>query len=108
VPAHQLRLQLRWSMDARFFIAPNLEWSPEKAWIDHANTLSAPGYTLVGLKLGGNIGARWSWFVDGRNLTDRRWIASTGVVANARGLDGRYLLPGDGRAVYAGLQWRLP
>lgn len=108
VPEHQLRLQLRWSMGERFFLAPNLEWSPEKAWIDHANTLSAPGYTLVGLKLGGNIGERWSWFVDGRNLTDRRWVASTGVVADARGLDGRYLLPGDGRAVYAGLQWRLP
>lgn len=108
VPEHQLRLRLRWSMGGRLHLTPSLEWSPERSWIDHANTLSAPGYTLVGLQVGGHLGERWSWFVDGRNLTDRRWAASTGVVADAFGRDGRYLLPGDGRAVYAGLQWRLP
>ena len=99
-------------MGERFFIAPNVEWSPNDAFIDHANTLDAPGYTLVGLKIGGRIGsgddAAWSWFVDGRNLTDRKWISGTGVVANARGRDGRYLLPGDGRSVYVGFEWRMP
>jgi len=112
VPEHQLRTQLRWSAGERFFIAPNVEWSPNDAFIDHANTLDAPGYTLVGLKIGGRIGggddASWSWFVDGRNLTDRKWISGTGVVANALGRDGRYLLPGDGRSVYAGFEWRMP
>lgn len=108
VPEHQLRLQLRWSPDPRFHAAPSLEWVPSDTWIDHANTLDAPGYTLIGLRIGGDMGERWSWFVDGRNLTDRRWIAGTGVVADARGRDGRYLLPGDGRAVYAGFEWKLP
>lgn len=112
VPEHQLRTQLRWSMGERFFIAPNVEWSPNDAFIDHANTLDAPGYTLVGLKIGGRIGsgddAAWSWFVDGRNLTDRKWISGTGVVADALGRDGRYLLPGDGRSVYVGFEWRMP
>lgn len=108
VPEHQLRLQLRWAPDERIQITPTLEWAPSRTWIDHANTLDASGYTLVGLKLGGKLGDRWSWFVDGRNLSDRRWIASTGVIADARGRDGRYLLPGDGRAVYAGFEWKLP
>lgn len=106
VPEQQLRLQLRWSAGERIHITPTVEWSPVRSWIDHANTLSAPGHTVVGLRIGGALDGGWSWFVDGRNLTDRAWVASTGVVADARGLDGRYLLPGDGRSVYAGMQWR--
>ena len=49
----------------------------------------------------------WRWFADLRNVFDKRWIASTNVVANAGGLDGRHVLPGDGRGVYAGIELRL-
>jgi iron complex outermembrane receptor protein len=61
-----------------------------------------------------------SWFVDGRNLGDRAYVATTGVVADTRvpfnpanpaavrpPRDGAYYLPGDGRSVYVGLEWRL-
>ena len=48
-----------------------------------------------------------NWFVDGRNLSDRRYAATTGVVRDAQGADVAQFLPGDGRAVYAGLDWRL-
>ncbi|MBM7093310.1 hypothetical protein JTP67_33360, partial [Streptomyces sp. S12] len=56
-------------------------------------------------RAGGRIGAQWSWFADARNLADRKWIASTNTIADARGLDGRNFLPGDGRGVYVGLEW---
>jgi iron complex outermembrane receptor protein len=29
------------------------------------------------------------------------------VQANVRGADGAWYFPGDGRAVYAGLSWRM-
>jgi iron complex outermembrane receptor protein len=105
IAPQQLRLELRWQPDARFFVAPNAEWAPA-AYIDHANTFRAPGYALWGLRVGGSIAARWHWFADARNLADRHWIASSNVVADARGLDARNFLPGEGRAFYAGLQWR--
>ena len=34
--------------------------------------------------------------------------ATTGVIAYARGLDAAQFLPGDGRAVYAGISWKPP
>ncbi|MBX9399712.1 TonB-dependent receptor [Lysobacter sp. BMK333-48F3] len=101
-----LRAELRWSPDPRLYIAPNLEWTPQDTWIDHANSYRAPGYRIVGLRLGGRAAPHWSWFADARNLGDRRWIASSNVIADARGQDGRNFLPGDGRAVYVGVEWR--
>lgn len=53
-----------------------------------------------------NLSGGWGWFVEGRNLTDRRYAATTAVQANGRGLDGAYYFPGDARSVYAGLTWR--
>jgi iron complex outermembrane receptor protein len=107
MPPQQLRAKMRWQPGERFYFAPNLEWVPSGYYVDHANTFRAPGYTLIGLKIGGRIGDRWSWFADARNLQDRKWIATTSVVADARGLDGANFLPGDGRSIYAGIEWKL-
>jgi iron complex outermembrane receptor protein len=106
IPRQQLRSQLRWQINDRFYIAPNVEWSPQDYYVDHANTFKSPGYHVLGLKVGGDIGKQWTWFVDARNLQDRKWIATTNVVADARGRDAANFLPGDGRSVYAGLEWR--
>ncbi len=107
IPPQQLRAALRWSRNERFHVEPNVEWVPQGYGIDHANSFRAPGFATVGLKLGGEAAAGWRWFADLRNLADRRWIASTGVVADARGLDGRNFLPGEGRSAYVGLEWRM-
>ena len=85
---------------------PGLEWN-DATWIDHANSLRAKGATVWNLRVGGELGARWTWFADLRNVFDKRWIAGTNVVANAGGVDGRHVLPGDGRGVYAGVELRL-
>jgi len=107
IPPQQLRASLRWSPSDALYIAPNMEWVPQDYYVDHANTFRTPGYTLVGLRVGGRMASQWSWFVDARNLADRRWIASTNVVADARGQDQANFMPGDGRSVYVGLEWTL-
>ncbi len=107
VPPQQLRASLRWSPDERFYIAPNLESAPQDYYVDHANTFRVPGYTVYGLRIGGKFASVWSWFAEGRNLGDRKWIAATNAVADARGLDAANFLPGDGRSFYVGLEWRM-
>ncbi|WP_199753500.1 TonB-dependent receptor family protein [Luteimonas cucumeris] len=105
LPPHLLRSELRWQPREAFHVAPHIEWAGD-SWIDHANTLRAPGYTLLGLRIGGRMHRQWSWFADLRNLQDRRWFAGSNVIADARGVDGRHFLPGDGRSLYVGVEWR--
>ena len=109
VPRQQLRAELQWSPLESFQVTPGVEWN-DAAWIDHANTLQAKGATLWNLRIGGELDARWRWFADLRNAFDKRWVAGTSVVADAAragGASGRFVLPGDGRALYAGLELRL-
>ncbi|WP_213434853.1 MULTISPECIES: TonB-dependent receptor family protein [Lysobacteraceae] len=105
VPRQQVRSEVRFSPVATFYVAANVD-AFDRTWIDHANTLQAPGAAVWGLRVGGEAGARWHWFAEVRNVFDRRWVAGTNVVANAFGVDGRHVLPGDGRGVYAGFEMR--
>lgn len=106
VPRTVLRGELGWQPVSWLSITPTLDWAPGRSAVDHANTYHAPGYAVWGLRLGGPAGGSLRWFLDLRNLTDRAWVSSYSVVADARGLDGAYFLPGDGRSAYVGLEWR--
>ncbi|WP_244651037.1 MULTISPECIES: TonB-dependent receptor family protein [unclassified Pseudomonas] len=107
IPRQFMRAELRWSPSSWLYIAPSVEWLPGKTYIDHANTLSASGYSLFNMTVGGELGRHTRWFVEGRNLADRNYAATTAVQANVRGVDGAYYFSGDGRSVYLGLEWRL-
>lgn len=88
-----------------FYIGPTIEVSPQRYAVDFAETLYADSYTLLGMKLGQHYDEHWSWFLEGRNLADKKYAASTGVTRTA-GANDAIFLPGDGRTVYLGLQWR--
>lgn len=105
VPRTLLRGELLFR-DNGFYIGPTIETSPQRYAVDFADTLYADSYTIFGLKMGQQINDAISWFVEGRNLTDRKYAATTGVVRDQNGADGSLFLPGDGRSVYVGLQWR--
>jgi iron complex outermembrane receptor protein len=106
IPEHFYRGEVTWSPVDGYFVAINTEWSPRRYAVDMAHTLFADPYALVGLKVGRNQAQGISWFIEGRNLADRKYAATTGVIADAQGLDAPQFLPGDGRAVYAGISWK--
>ncbi|RYD25841.1 MAG: TonB-dependent receptor, partial [Verrucomicrobiaceae bacterium] len=101
-----IRGELLWEHAAGWYAGPTFEWVPVKSYVDHRNTLSADPYALVGFKFGRRQEQGLSWFVEARNLTDERYAATHDVVDDALGADGPRFLPGDGRSVYGGIEWR--
>ncbi len=88
-----------------FYIGPTFEWSPQRYNVDFAETLYADNYFLWGIKAGQKVNQHWSWFVEGRNLADQKYAATTGLARNQNGVDGALFLPGDGRTAYLGVTW---
>ncbi len=108
IPAHYLRSELTYAHPCGFYFGPNVEWSPVKYAVDMTNTLFSDPYALVGIKAGYRTRKGFSAFVEVRNLTDKRYAATTGVITDARiaGANLAQFFPGDGRSFYGGLEWK--
>ncbi|ODP37143.1 TonB-dependent receptor family protein [Sphingomonas turrisvirgatae] len=106
VPQHQLRTSLHIERGGAW-IEPMLDWRPGSVWVDHANTLKAPGYALVHLSAGIDLPGGVSLFADARNLTDTNHVPEFGAVANAGGVDQAVYYPGEGRSLFGGVRVRF-
>ena len=105
LPPHVLRTVLSYRRPDGFFIAPSLDWVPVGAFADHANTLKVPGYALIGLQAGMDLGRGVSVYLDARNLADKRYVSDIGTVTNALRVPTSVFYPGEGRSVFAGVRW---
>lgn len=106
VPRQFLKGEALWELDG-WYAGPTFEWVPTHYNVDQAESLYADGYALWGLKGGYRPGQGLGFFVEGRNLSDKTYAATTGVIADARGADLPQFLPGDGRSLYVGFEYRL-
>lgn len=104
VPRYFARVAAGWRFPNDLRVAVTAEGATGYP-IDFTNSFGTTRYAIWGVRASGDIVPGLAWFVDGRNLSDRRYAATTGVVRDARGQDQAQFLPGDGRAVYAGLDW---
>lgn len=104
VPRSLLRGELLYRNNG-FYAGPTIELSPQRYAVDFAETLYNDSYALLGFKLGQQYSQNLSWFIEGRNLTDKKYAATTGVTRNATANQAIFL-PGDGSSVYVGAQWR--
>ncbi len=104
-PPHYLRGELLYKHPSGFSFGPNIEWVPEAYYVDNRNSLTTEPYTLWGLKAVYDDGKNFSAYVEGRNLSDRKYISSVTVaeVANAA---SPLFEPGNGRAYYAGAKFK--
>jgi iron complex outermembrane recepter protein len=105
-PPHYLRAELLYRHPTGWFAGPNLEWVPQSYYVDSANSLRTKPYALLGAKVGYD-NARWfSAYVEGRNLTNVKYIASASIAERAN-LSSMLFEPGSGLAIYAGMKFRL-
>lgn len=88
------------------YVGPKFEWAPRQAPMDYANTVYNDSYAVLGFKAGQALDKKWSWFLDARNLTDKKYAATTNIAANYTAVpgDGRRYYPGDGRSFYMGVE----
>lgn len=103
VPGQVAKAELLFRPGHGFYIGPNLQIA-SSTWVDHANSLQAGGYSVYGFKFGQQVNPKFSWFVDARNLGDKTYAATTGVIADAKSMDSRQFYPGDGRSLFAGIE----
>jgi iron complex outermembrane receptor protein len=100
-PEHAVYSELRWQHPSGWWIAPNLDASLSPYPVDSANTTENERFVVLGLKAGLPLG-RVELSFEASNLSDEDYSGSV-QVDNAL---GRYLEPGNGRALYVGLGWR--
>jgi iron complex outermembrane receptor protein len=108
-PKHQYRAELTYRHPAGWYVAPAIDWRPESVWADYSNTLKVPGYALLSVSAGIDLGEHASLFLDGRNLTGKRYVGEFGAITNAADptVSTTTFYPGEGRAIFAGLSLRL-
>ncbi|HVS53510.1 MAG TPA: TonB-dependent receptor [Opitutaceae bacterium] len=109
IPVHLAKFELLWQHASGFYLAPNLESSLTSYFADQANTLKVDAYSVWGIKAGYET-KRVRFFVEVRNLQDRRYVALAKPIADARTADADDLAifsPGEPRAWYLGgaMRW---
>jgi iron complex outermembrane recepter protein len=107
VPESTLVAELAWS-DGRLRIAPSVFFQSDTV-VDFRNTLRAPGYTLFNICGSFALNDTVSVFLEGRNLTDEKYVSMVSSIANAQapGVNLSVATPGDGAAVFGGLRLRF-
>ncbi|MSR42798.1 MAG: TonB-dependent receptor [Pedosphaera sp.] len=104
LPEHYLRAELLYEHACGFYAGPNIEAVPDAYSADFADTLHTRSYAVLGFKTGYR-GKCWSAFIEARNLTDEKYIATT-TLTRTGGAGSAVFYPGDGRAVYGGIEAR--
>lgn len=107
-PEHVLRTSLSLRRADGFYVTPSIDWIPDGAWADYANTLRTPGYVLLNLEAGLDAGEGLSFFVDARNLANRNHVSDVSTIANAATATATGLAvfyPGSGRTVRVGARY---
>lgn len=105
-PRHFVRAELLYKHPSGVYFGPNVEWVPDAYYVDSANTFETDAYAIWGAKIGFDNGGPITAYLEGRNLSDETYIASSSIATNLNGSDATLFEPGTGRAVYGGVQVR--
>lgn len=105
MPPYYMHAEALYHPKPMFSLGSNVEWVPKSFPVDLANTLYTSPYAVFGATAAYAPSPKSSFYIQGRNLLNRNYIATTNVIPNAQGLDGRDFYPGEGRGFYAGFKY---
>lgn len=113
LPRQFVQLGLEYSNPRGVYFGVSSESVLERTPVDFANTIYAPAYTIINARLGlrppmFGLESKWELFVEGRNLTDKKYANQSGsgtTVFDAKGVDTAIYTPGLPRNVTAGVSY---
>lgn len=105
VPRHLYRAELRLG-DERAHLSPSVEWVPQGAWSDYANTYRPDGYMLLGATAAVRLRPGLELFADARNLGAERAAGDVAAVTRWTPASAIFF-PVERRQFYAGVRARL-
>ncbi len=114
IPRHVYRAELKLGTD-RLSISPAVEWLPQGAWVDYANTKRVGDYAMLNLNAQAQLRDGVTLFLDARNLTAKRAIGDISALvrytpdnaATAADEGSVAFYPIERRAFYAGVRARF-
>lgn len=107
LPRQVYQAALEYRQASGFYAEVNAH-SASSYYVDFANSLHAPSYTLWGAKVGYEApGRKWEVFVDARNLTNERYATASNTAYDARGQDSANFYVGDPINVTTGVSYRF-
>ncbi|MGA3683498.1 TonB-dependent receptor family protein [Pseudomonas graminis] len=107
LPRQVYQAALEYRQASGFYAEVNAR-SASSYYVDFANSLLAPSYTLWGAKVGYEApGRKWEVFVDARNLTNERYATASNTAYDARGQDSANFYVGDPINVTTGVSYRF-
>lgn len=105
-PRHWIHGKLSWQPAANWNAEAAARWMPGETPVDNLGTLYNDAFATVDLRVERVFGRALSVFAEVTNLLDETHAASALIVDQARS-DQAAFLPGDGRAVGAGMRLRF-
>lgn len=107
LPRQVYQAELQYRQAGGFYAQLNAR-AASSYYVDFANTLSAPSYTIWGAKVGYEAPSKkWEVFVDARNLTNQRYATATNTAYDAKGQDSANFYPGDPLNVTTGVSFHF-
>ncbi|MFP4673037.1 MAG: TonB-dependent receptor domain-containing protein [Opitutales bacterium] len=90
-----------------WFLAPSVRGQTGNMYVDHANTLDAPGFAVWTIDAGRHHPSGWSVYLRVENLFDKKYIASPAGVLDRAGSAAKttVFLPGAGRRWEMGINY---
>ena len=109
VPRHFYRAELKLGTE-RLSISPAVEWLPQGAWTDYANSKRVGDYATLNLGAQAEVKKGLTLFVDARNLTAERAVGDISAVVDYSKLapaSRAIFYPIERRAFYGGIRARF-
>ena len=105
IPPQVMRAELLYKHPSGIFFGPNVEWVPQGYFVDSVNSLMTDPYMLWGIRAGFERDTNFSFYVEGRNLANKTYIASASIIDVATKQSALFE-PGTGRTVFAGMKMK--